>query len=245
MIENAISVCVNYDDYLMHTLPSNRRFFTNFYIITDTKNEKILKPLVDQYDIKLVITNRFYEEGASFNKGKAINVALKKISPGWVCHLDADIILPSNFEPSNLEEDTIYGLPRKMCPTVKDFIKFTQDKKVADIWDNGESFGLNKITTTAVRRDILLDHLKKKPEDSDKYISFFPIGYFQLFYHQPHTRYPENASDASWSDVLFAVKWKKMKELPYFAIHLPIVNGKTSDNWWGRKSGKFNPDFVS
>jgi hypothetical protein len=243
MIENAISVCVNYDDYLMHTLPSNRRFFTNFYIITDTKNEKTLKPLVDQYDIKLVVTNRFYEGGASFNKGKAINVALKKISPGWVCHLDADIILPENFKADNLEEDTIYGLPRKMCPNIEEFKKFTRDRSTADNWPPGESFGLNKATTTAVRRNILIEHLKRKPEEAHRYIPFFPIGYFQLFYHHPGLRYPENALDASWSDVLFAVKWDKMKELDYNAVHLPILEGKVSDNWWGRKTAKFDPDI--
>ena len=123
----AITTCVDYDDYLSVTLPLNIGLFKKFYVVTSTE-DTATQDLCNQHGATVIITDRFYEEGAIFNKGKAINEALNIIKEesddGWVCHLDADIILPKGFNDALLETDTIYGCPRLMCPNISAWKKY-------------------------------------------------------------------------------------------------------------------------
>lgn len=238
MRSNAITVCVNYDDYLAHTLPNNRHLFDDYYIITNKICESSLKQIAKAHNAKLVITDKFYENGAAFNKGKAINVALKQISAGWLCHLDADILLPKNFDPDNLKKNTIYGMPRRMCPDADAYLAYLQEPSVASNWPQ-ENFGFNKLYKTVGRLSEILKYLKEKPEFAYKYDLFIPIGYFQLFFHDKTKFYPENSNDASNSDIHFARKWSEAAQLPFEAVHLPVIDGISQHNWRGRKTPKF------
>lgn len=109
-----ITVCVEYDDILRHTLPRNRGHFSEYIIVTSPSDLKT-QDLARNLGCELVITNVFYADGASFNKGAAMEEGLKLIRSreSWVTILDADIVLPEKI-PFGLCRDTLYGPLRYM-----------------------------------------------------------------------------------------------------------------------------------
>ena len=99
----ALTICVNYSDYLERIIPYNKNYFDKWIIITTYEDEDTLK-ICDKYDIWCLRTKAFDDPGESrdisenkFNKGSAINKGLKHLDKdGWVLHFDADIIIPKN-----------------------------------------------------------------------------------------------------------------------------------------------------
>jgi glycosyltransferase involved in cell wall biosynthesis len=92
----AVTVSVNYADFLSIILPQNIHLFKEWIIITDKKDKKT-QQLCEYYGVKLIKTDVFYEDGAKFNKWKGINEGLKKIrkkEEEWILFLDSDIVLP-------------------------------------------------------------------------------------------------------------------------------------------------------
>lgn len=215
----AITTCVGYDDYLSISLPKNRSYFTDYYVITSPEDIATQK-ICSNYDVHLIKTAAFTVEGAAFNKGKAINVALNEIQTGWVCHLDADIVIQNSF-PENLAKDTIYGCPRLMCPDVAGWQTFLK---------NGITKRWQKLSPSYFRiKDIV-------------YNQYLPIGYTQIFnldvIKPPY--YPETSNNAARSDVEFSLKWDKHCCLKDAVIHLPQVDISTEGaNWNGRKTPRF------
>jgi len=223
----AIITCVNYDDYLSLTLPKNKEFFSETIVVT-SENDFATHEICKKYDVSLIMTNKFFEKGAVFNKGKAINVGLESLdSQNWVCHLDADIILPENFkniDTKQLNKNYIYGCARKMCPS-------------KDAWEEFNKTGNCKewLKLKAKYFKVGMTTIKH----------FVPIGYFQLFHMQANCLtippfYPECSNNAAESDVMFSLKFEKHKYLDMEVIHLPVVGDiQEGINWNGRQSPRF------
>ena len=139
MYLEGIIVCVNYSDFLAHTLPHNKTHFDNLIVITDTKDEKT-KELCEYYHVRCIQTDIFYENGDSFNKGAAINYGLSQLEKkDWVIHLDADIYLPpltrNILENIPLEPHKIYGADRLMCPSYEKWMDFINNpQKIQESW---------------------------------------------------------------------------------------------------------------
>jgi glycosyltransferase involved in cell wall biosynthesis len=241
----AITTCVNYDDYLAITLPGNRSFFRDYYIVTDKNPPPSLKELADNYNCKLIETDVFYEEGSPFNKSRAINKALELLDGSWVCHLDADIILQEKIKHhlnlNNLDTDTIYGVGRIMIPDINGYLYFKTNDKIHEDWLI-QYTGARKKDSVVVSSDTIRRYIKKNPDETSSYIEFIPIGYFQLFYCQSTVRYPTLWKDAQ-GDVEFAMQFKNHIQLPYPCLHLPIVGGEDAHsiaNWKGRTTPRFS-----
>jgi hypothetical protein len=127
----AITVCVNYDDILKHTIIKNVIFFKMWYIITSIDDTKTIE-LIEKHNfpnIKLIFFNDFYTN-SKFNKGGAIKYAQEYIEKIEVVYdkiliLDADIALPENFLnslPETLETKTLYGVSNRFDYwTLEDF----------------------------------------------------------------------------------------------------------------------------
>lgn len=217
----AITTCVNYDDYLAITLPLNRDLFQQFYVIT-TEEDKATQQLCERYNATAVITDRFYHNGANFNKGKAINQVLHQLEDTLVCHLDADVILPQEIKNVTVDPEIIYGCPRLMCPDMASWKNYLQTKSV-------ENWTKYKAQFFRVGREV--------------YRKYLPIGYMQLFHLSNLTEkpyYPETSKNAGESDVRFSLKWDKHTCLDELvAIHLPVLgNSREGVNWNGRKSSR-------
>jgi hypothetical protein len=115
----AFIVCVDYCDLLKITLPHNLHHFDKVVVVTSHQDEATIDYVL--YESKpqhgsrvgLVMTNAFYEYGALFNKWKALDQALKECAEGWICLLDADILLPHKFK-LDLEVGKLYSPFRRM-----------------------------------------------------------------------------------------------------------------------------------
>jgi hypothetical protein len=236
MIIEAVLVCVNYSDFLAHTLPSTRSQFDKLVVVTDTKDLKT-KKLCEFYNVECVQTDVFYEDGNSFNKGKGINKGLEKLAlDGWVVHIDSDIFLPPQtrgiLENLPLEGDKIYGADRLMCPSYEKWEKFIRrPSPIQDSWIF--------IHTDAFPMGVRLAEYKT-PQGG-----YEPIGYFQMWNPKKSGifRYPTEHGFADRTDVLHCKKWprKKRELLPEIVvIHLESEKG-LGLNWKGRVTQEFAP----
>ena len=238
MYLEGIIICVNYSDFLAHTLPHNRNHFDNLIVVTDTKDKKT-KELCEFYHVKCIQTDIFYENGDSFNKGAAINYGLSHLeNKEWVIHLDADIYLPpltrNILENLPLESHKIYGADRLMCPSYEKWMEFLNNpQKIQEGW--------------------VYIHLDSFPigvrlaEYNNKNGGYEPIGYFQLWNPKDSGvfNYPTQHDYCDRTDVLQCKKFARQNRelLPEIVVIHLESEGLSVDsmgkNWKGRKTKLF------
>lgn len=232
----AVTVCVNYSDFLAHTLPHNKNHFNKIVIVTDTKDINT-KKVCDFYNVMCVQTDVFYENGNKINKGKGINEGLKHLDmDGWVVHLDADIYLPpltrSILENLELDNKTIYGIDRMMCPSYKDWINFIDNPSLLHE-------GWIYVHPNAFPMGVRIAEYKGK--------GWEPIGFFQMWNPKGSGvfEYPKEHGAVDRSDVIFAKKFPRSKRqlLPeIISIHIDSESVQMGKNWSGRQTIKFSLD---
>jgi hypothetical protein len=237
MYLEGVIVCVNYSDFLAHTLPHNKIHFDRLVVVTDRNDTDTLK-LCEYHHVECIQTDSFYAEGADFNKAKGINVGLNRLSrKGFVMHLDADIYLPPLtrriLENIELDPQYIYGVDRMMCPTYADWMQFLEKPSLTH---EGWIYIHPTIFPLGVR---IAEYMNKGYE---------PIGFLQLW--NPIASkvfwYPEEHGAADRTDVLFAKKWPRAKRglIPeIIVIHLDSENLNLKEmgkNWNGRKTSPFH-----
>ena len=238
MYLEGVIVCVNYADFLAHTLPHNKNQFNNLVVVTDTKDQKT-KEICEYYHVKCLQTDIFYENGNDFNKGAAINYALSELEQqDWIIHMDADIYMPPLtrhvLENLPLEEHKIYGADRLMCPSYDEWDKFMNEpSRIHEGW--------------------IYIHMNSFPmgvriaEYMNKSAGWEPLGYFQLWNPKGSGvfDYPTEHDYCDRTDVLHAKKFpRKDRELlpEVLLIHLDSEGLNTDQmgkNWKGRKTSKF------
>lgn len=236
MYIECVQVCVNYADFLAHTLPANKIHFNRMVVVTTTKDQAT-KDLCDYHNVECVQTDVFFENGDKFNKGKGINAGLERLTMrGWVVHLDADMYLPPLFrsilEKIELHGDHIYGIDRMMCPSYESWVKFIEKPKLLHR-------GWVYIYADAFPMGVRIGEYNNK--------GYSPIGFFQLWH--PDTsqvyRYPTRHGAADRTDVQFAKFWPRLRRgfIPeIIAIHLEsegLAVEQMGKNWNGRKTVQF------
>jgi len=211
-----IITCVGYGDYLKETLKFNSKNFDKIHVCT-TENDIETKEECKKYEekINIIETNVFFEENNPFNKGRAINEAIKQLKYNdWVVIGDADCIYPNNikreieYEEKN-DMDALYTFYRISVNSRKELLDFLKNETKKFNIERGYTVG---------------------------------VGYCQLFhqsskYIKNNFLYPTECEDASWSDILFARLWPKSKRkiLNGLVIHL----GELGVNWRGRTTKKW------
>lgn len=238
MYLEGLVICVDYSDFLAHTLPHNKTHFDNLIVVTDTKDEKT-KKLCEFHHIRCVQTDIFYENGNSFNKGAAIDYGLSLLeNKDWVIHLDADIYLPpltrSILENIPLETHKIYGADRLMCPSYEKWTEFLNNpQKIQEGW-------------VYIHMDAFPIGVRLA-EYNNKDAGYEPIGYFQLWNPKGSRvfNYPTEHDYCDRTDVLHCKKFaRKDRELlpEIIVIHLEsegLSVGSMGKNWKGRKTRLF------
>lgn len=232
----AVTVCVNYADFLAQTLPFNKQFFDKYIVVTDTKDEKT-RSLCEFHNVQCIQTDDFYSDGFTFNKAAGINIGLKALDlDGWVVHLDADIWLPPLtrviLENNPLDKDMIYGIDRMMCPDYPNWMNFIEKPKLTH---QGHIF---------VYPDVFPLGVRVAAYKTDGYL---PIGFFQLWHPNGAKvkQYPANHGEVDRSDMLHARNWPRNKRgfIPeIIAIHLDseaLDHKEMGKNWHGRKTKQF------
>ena len=115
----SITVSVDYADCLAVTLPYNQYQFEERWIVTTPEDYKTIR-IAEEFDCKLYTTNSFYDDGADFNKFKALEEGLEVMGrEGWICIMDADILWPILHPPIELVIGCLYGTNRHMYPHIK------------------------------------------------------------------------------------------------------------------------------
>lgn len=125
-----ILVCVNYSDFLKLTCPHNKQYFRKekFIVITSPEDNETIA-YCKEHDIFYVVFNGFYKNGSVFNKSGAMYATQELVHKwypnDWILLLDADIILPTDFDKmiqqKTLDTSTLYSLRRMDYATKEDW----------------------------------------------------------------------------------------------------------------------------
>jgi hypothetical protein len=231
----AVTVCVNYSDFLAWTLPANKHHFERIVVVTDTADRRT-RELCEHHHVECVMTDAFYASEKAFDKGAGISAGLARLAcTGWVAHLDPDIVLPPRTRDllarAELDEAAIHGVDRLMCRSFAEWLRYVSRPEIQhgnEIFVAGTAFPLG------VRVARLLE---------DGYV---PIGFFQLWHAGATGRrtYPSHG-EADRSDMRFARQWPRRHRhlIPeIFAIHLESEEAESMGaNWRGRKTREFCP----
>jgi len=117
----AITVCVDYSDYLSPHIGKWRKGIEKMIVVSDEKDEKT-NGLCMLYNALCHRTGVFYANGASFNKGAALSEAIAEHRvierADWVLLFDADMIPPDGWRQKievsiNLQRGWLYGANRR------------------------------------------------------------------------------------------------------------------------------------
>ena len=90
----AVTICVDYSDFLAESLPINRRNFDQYVVVTAPEDLETQR-VAEFWDCDIVLTDVIRSRWGEFHKARGINAGLEHLKlNGWVLHVDADIVLP-------------------------------------------------------------------------------------------------------------------------------------------------------
>lgn len=238
---HAVTVSVKYDDFLLHVLEENYRLFDKWIIVTDSK-DIATQNLVGQYahkNVQLVITDRFYENGASFNKYNGIEEGLKYVdNDAWILFIDSDIVchyeMRRTLENISLDETCLYGLDRLNCSGPKKWEDYKGSKGMLQ-----ENWLLH---TAGLDLGARLVHHYGHEGENGRFEGWRPLGFFQLAHRSAFDAYPTDSNSADHCDLQFARLWPRSKRVmipELYVVHLESEHAGKAVNWWGRKSQPF------
>lgn len=125
---DVVIVSVDYNDYLIICLENNIKFFDNITVVTSSSDFMCHK-ICKKFGVNMVITDRMYEDGAAFNKGKAINEGISSISdPDFILLLDADILVVDEIDVDSLEDGVLYSADRYIMPDYESYLSYFSGK---------------------------------------------------------------------------------------------------------------------
>lgn len=236
---HAIAVSVNYTDMLAVTLPYNRHHFNQFTIVTSPTDAPNLKEIARKNDARIVSTDLFYADGATFNKWRALEWALDVIGrTGWLCLMDADVLWPKD---ANL----------CTCPCHSGgMIHFSSCCEPGHGLSRGKLYTpLRRMWVSAPHNplpirstDMMLGGIRVPGEEHWKE---FPVhrntaewaGYSQIFHAEDPVLGPAPWHEIDWkhaggADSFFQMKWPRDRKVrpPFEVLHL----GPAGENWFGR-----------
>jgi hypothetical protein len=238
MYLEAVTVCVDYGDFLKEVIPWNQHLFDRWAIVTTPADEET-RELCRRNGLECYTTDEFYRERDEFNKGRGIAIGVDHLSQrDWVLHLDADMVLPpltrQFLRSADLHPDVLYGCDRAMCVGWDKW----QDFKRSGYLQHGNHRGLN------FPKSLRLGTRWCSPRHG-----YCPIGAFQLWHGSVakwrgiNTRaYPHQHNDAARSDIQHSLHWDRRNRaiLPEIvAIHLESEPCPLGANWKGRTTRRF------
>lgn len=246
MILDAVIVCLNYSDFLEHTLPENLHYLDDLVVVTsheDRATQKVCK----KYSVRCIQTGCFTEYGDTFNKGKAINIGLGNLKRSdWLLHIDADIVLPHDFRHllrmHQLSTKNIYGADRINVYGYEAWKKI-KDYRVPHhegYWFVDPGFCHTPNAPT--------QGLKFGARVVHKEHGYVPIGYFQLWHTTANMSYNYRLGSAMGADVFFPLQWPRENRILLPEVVVYHLDSDTKHNkgvnWKGRKSPLFGPRKV-
>lgn len=241
----AFIVSVDYADLLAYTLPWNMRHFRDVTIITTDRDKDTIN-IAKWLKCNIHITDSFYDNGAYFNKWKALEEGLDKYGRwGWIALLDADTLWPRTVDLSEIKKGYFYGPERRMINlSNKRYIHPKYDEPTYCSPDDLPDVNDQSWVTEGVKIPCKYETLLPFPRD-DQWGSYpihrnsvreFP-GYTQIFYGKDPVLSETPWHQIDWihaggADSYFPLRWPEEKriKLPWKVLHL----GESGVNWCGR-----------
>lgn len=222
----AVTVSVGFDDLLDHTLSLNHPHLDTLIVVT-SHEDRATQAVARKHGATCVNTDLVKKNGRKFNKGAAINAGFNYFQfHGWRMHLDADIVLGSDFRRSlfnhhHLDRDCLYG---------------------ADRIDVIGTEALYKLQNVKQHQHRCIVHSRSDQTIGARFIDsllgYCPIGYLQLWHSSCQQPYPYSLGTAAHDDVMFAALWPESQRrlLPgVFVHHLCARPPQWSENWDGNR----------
>lgn len=211
MIE-AVTVCVDYGDYLKETIIHNRQCFDRWVIVTEPHDKETIE-LCKAHDVEYLFSKRLHENGEPFAKGKAINEGLAHLdATDWLVHVDADTrMFPLGFKEAIEREE-----PMDKCALWGVLGRYLiEDKQELRRFESQDS-----------------DNAMFTVEDFTHVLWF--VGFFQMWHSSYCTRYSEVSHTAGLDDCYFLEFFARRKSLKTYCLHLgPIFmwhSGRPADD---------------
>ena len=204
----ALLTCVEFYDFAAITIPYNIHHFSEFWVVSSMHDEAthdLCTTFREQgLPVYLVRTDRFYENGASFNKYAAIETALNVMERrGFITLMDADILWPKDLGDWKPEQGYLHTPYRRMMndltkpiPVEKDWGQFPVHPNVQEWAGYSQIFHAD-----------------------DSVLGFPP-------WHEVNWRH------AGGGDSFFQAKWPANRKVrpPWYCLHL----GPGCHDWCGR-----------
>lgn len=235
----AVTVCIGYGDFLLHSAKYNAAQFDRWIIVTEPSDEET-REVCRKYSIECLLS-KDGKSGGNFVKGVLIERALQHLSKdGWRVHIDADIVLPNRtkmlLEAAKLEEECIYGCDRIMIKSYEEW-----EKLLSSGWLYSSHDFHNRLNWPV--------GFQPGSRWVGKNEGWVPIGFFQMWSGASDIykgvrikRYPSNHNDACRTDVQHALQWDRnnRKFIPeLIVVHLESEKAKLGANWKGRTTKRF------
>lgn len=222
----AITVCVDYADLLALTLPYNHHHFSEVWVVTSPEDRKTFNLVGglrgERSKLNVFGSDAFHRNGAKFNKWLALEEGLDAMGrEGWLCLMDADVLLPKSLE-IRVEYETV----KLWTPTSPTFYL-----------DRGQ------LCTPLRRMHPTIPTLPPEESTWRKY-PLHPntrewAGYCQIFHASDPVLGPAPWHQTDWThaggaDSFFQAKWPQDRKVrpPFEVLHL----GEPGANWCGRAS---------
>jgi hypothetical protein len=233
----AVTVCVDYADFLEVTLPTIRAAVDDLVVVTavgDVRTQAVCK----ENDVRFYFTQEMYAGDRRFSLGAAINAGLANLRlDGWVLVIDSDIVLPprthQTFDRIDLDREKLYGIDRVHCRGWETWHRFCDRPQFERLW---EVRFLRDFPTGARIR------LQDGP-----FAGYVPCGFFQLWNAGAtgYRDYPiHEAGTAEGSDLMHAARFpRKYRELIPEIVGIELGTdqpGNVGVDWAGRRSPEFS-----
>lgn len=211
----AVLVCVDYDDLLRQTLPHTLRHVDHVVVVTSPQDVKT-QQLVAEYPerVQLHVTSAFYENGAAFNKGKALEEGFDVLGrKGWLLVMDADIVLPAVM-PTVFPRGRLYTPHRRV-----------HEQYVVD---------------AGIPPEASWEQYPRKKENGN--YGYFQLFHSADPVLASRPWYDTTWRHAGGCDSVFQRRWSPANRvrLPFDVLHL----GPTDANWFGRATPRADDQYV-
>lgn len=190
----AITVSVDYGDILAITLAKNARHFSEIVVVSTPADTLTAQVVASVPNARLHQTNAFYADGAEFNKAAALEEGFDLIpgKGGFLCILDADILLPPIVDFEDCCHGFLYQPRRRILSDPSQWHEFI-DWTSLPLADDGEWAG---------------------------YFQLFHRLDVAVFKRRPW--YPPRWRHAGGADSEFQARWGRPRRirLPFECLHL-------------------------
>jgi glycosyltransferase involved in cell wall biosynthesis len=240
----AVTVCVNYADYLVEAAPFNVPHLSRWIIVTTPQDEET-RQVCRRFGLECITTEEHRRDNGAFGKGRLIHRGVSALRGGdFILQLDADIVLPTDLQTlldeAHLDSAHVFGCDRL---NVTGF----------DAWQRVKAGGLlcrsNPWAVELHRPDCRLG-----TRVANRGHGYTPIGYFQLWHGSASNwrdfvskPYPFQHGTAARTDVMHSLQWDRRQRtlIPELLVwHLESEPAEMGANWAGRRTKRFGPRPV-